>query len=73
MSKGAGWMRAILVAAVYNVLWGGGVVLFPFALFRVLGMELPNCAQIWQCIGMFVGVCGVGYARSRSTLCVTGL
>ena len=58
-------MRAVLVAAaVYNVLWGGFVVLFPLALFRVLGMELPNYPQIWQCVGMIVGVYGVGYAAA---------
>lgn len=54
-------MRAVLLA-VYNVLWGGLVVLFPFAVFSVLGMELPNYPRIWQCVGMMVGVYGVGYA-----------
>ena len=58
-------MRTVLVAAaVYNVLWGGFVVLFPLTLFRVLGMELPNYPQIWQCVGMIVGVYGVGYAAA---------
>ena len=58
-------MRIVLLAAaVYNVLWGAFVVLFPFALFRVLEMELPNYPQIWQCVGMIVGVYGVGYAAA---------
>jgi small multidrug resistance pump len=58
-------MRTILlVAAAYNVLWGGFVVFFPLALFRVLGMEPPNYPQIWQCVGMIVGVYGVGYAAT---------
>ena len=48
----------------YNVLWGGFLVLFPLALFRVLGMEPPNYPQIWQCVGMIVGVYGVGYAAA---------
>jgi hypothetical protein len=56
-------MRGVLLAAaLYNVLWGALVVLFPFALFRVLAMELPNYPEIWQCVGMIVGVYGVGYA-----------
>lgn len=60
-----GWMRAVLlVAAAYNVLWGGLVILFPFAVFDVLGMERPNYPQIWQCVGMIVGVYGVGYAAA---------
>src|SRR5215210_2716772 len=58
-------MKAVLLAAaLYNVLWGGFVVLFPFALFRFLGMELPNYPEIWQCVGMIVGVYGVGYAAA---------
>ncbi len=58
-------MKSVLMAAaIYNVLWGGFVVLFPFALFRVLEMELPNYPQIWQCVGMIVGVYGVGYAAA---------
>lgn len=60
---GVGWMRAVLLAAAaYNILWGGFVVLFPFALFRVLGMEVSYYPEIWQCVGMIVGVYGIGYA-----------
>jgi peroxiredoxin len=56
------WMRRVLVAAgVYNLAWGAAVVLFPSALFRLAGMELPRYPQIWQCVGMIVGVYGVGY------------
>lgn len=57
------WMRAILLAAgAYNVVWGAFVVLFPTAMFRWLEMPLPNYPQLWQCIGMIVGVYGIGYA-----------
>ena len=57
------WMRGVLLAAaLYNVLWGALVVLFPLALFGFLGMELSNYPEIWQCVGMLVGVYGVGYA-----------
>jgi hypothetical protein len=56
------WMRGWLVAAgVYNLLWGGAAVLFPSLPFRLLGMAQPNYPQLWQCIGMIVGVYGVGY------------
>src|SRR5439155_4555627 len=51
------WVRAVLVAAgVYNLIWGGWVVLFPTALFRWTGMAPTNYPQIWQCVGMMVGV-----------------
>jgi hypothetical protein len=69
MKESAGWVRAVLLpAAVYNVLWGGFVVLFPFAVFRIVGMELPNYPQIWQCVGTYSG----GYAVATSTRCATG-
>jgi peroxiredoxin len=57
------WMRNVLLAAgLYNVLWGAFVVLFPAALFTWLDMPQPNYPQFWQCIGMIVGVYGLGYA-----------
>jgi hypothetical protein len=52
---------ALRVAAVYNVAWGAIVVLFPLVPFRWAGMEPPNYPELWQCIGMIVGVYGVGY------------
>lgn len=56
------WMKPVLlVAGVYNIAWGALVVLFPLTLFRWLGMAEPNYPQIWQCVGMVVGVYGVGY------------
>jgi small multidrug resistance pump len=58
-------MRVVLLAAAaYNVRWGGFVILFPSAVFDLLGMERPNYPQIWQCIGMIVGVYGVGHAAA---------
>jgi hypothetical protein len=36
-------------------------VLAPELPFRLLGMDLPRYPQIWQCVGMIVGVYGVGY------------
>jgi small multidrug resistance pump len=57
------WMRRVLLAAgAYNILWGGFVVLFPAAMFRWLDMAQPNYPELWQCIGMIVGVYGLGYA-----------
>lgn len=50
------------MAALYNLLWGGWVILFPFASFDALGMARPNYPEFWQCIGMIVGVYGIGYA-----------
>ena len=58
------WMRRWLLAAgVYNLVWGIPIVLFPDIPFRLLDMpplEDPGRA-IWQCLGMVIGVYGVGY------------
>lgn len=56
------WMRLVLRAAgVYNVLWGAWVVLFPAHFWQLVKMDQPNYPFLWQCIGMIVGVYGVGY------------
>ena len=49
------------LAGVYNLAWGAWVVLFPMAAFHLAGMAEPNYPQLWQCIGMIVGVYGIGY------------
>ncbi|MEO1237094.1 MAG: peroxiredoxin-like family protein [Planctomycetota bacterium] len=49
-------------AAGYNLLWGGWVVLFPSHYFDLVGMARPVHPSIWQCVGMIVGVYGLGYA-----------
>lgn len=55
-------MRTVLrAAALYNLLWGGWVVLFPQHYFLLTGMEPANYPAIWQGTGMIVGVYGLGY------------
>jgi hypothetical protein len=53
---------ALWLAAFYNMVWGAWVVLFPQQLFEWSGMDPPRYPQLWQCIGMIVGVYGIGYA-----------
>lgn len=61
-SPAPAWMpRVLRLAACYNLVWGLFVILFPSAIFRWSGMELPRYPQIWQCVGMVVGVYGVAY------------
>jgi hypothetical protein len=55
-------MRTVLrLAGAYNLLWGAFVIVWPQELFRRAGMTPPNYPEIWQCVGMVVGVYGVGY------------
>ena len=61
------WMSHWLVAAgIYNLLWGGLTVLLPSWLFTLTGMEQPRYPFIWQCVGMIVGVYGIGYLAAAS-------
>jgi hypothetical protein len=59
-------MSVVLVlAGIYNLAWGAWAVLFPTHAFAHSGMLDPEkpllYPQLWQCIGMIVGVYGVGY------------
>ena len=54
-------MIALKLAAIYNLIWGAWVILFPNAIFNLLEMEKNNYPEIWQCVGMIVGVYGIGY------------
>lgn len=58
------WMTGtLLLAAAYNLIWGTLVVLLPEQTLAWSGFPDPaRYPQLWQCIGMIVGVYGVGYA-----------
>ncbi|MEM8906868.1 MAG: alkyl hydroperoxide reductase, partial [Bacteroidota bacterium] len=53
--------RALQLAALYNILWGAWVVLFPLQFFALTSMATPTHAVIWQGMGMVIGVYGLGY------------
>ena len=56
------WMKRVLqAAAIYNLAWGLIVIAAPLLLFQWAGMDEPRYPQIWQCVGMIVGVYGIGY------------
>lgn len=54
-------MKILLAAAVYNIVWGTLVVFKPNLFFEWSGLEPLNYPEIWQCVGMIVGVYGLGY------------
>lgn len=56
----------LLLAGIYNILWGASVILFPSFHFTMIGMEIPTYLEFWQCIGMIVGVYGIGYLIASS-------
>ena len=53
--------KSLKLAGIYNLLWGAWVILFPHSIFDWLHMERLNYPEIWQCVGMIVGVYGIGY------------
>lgn len=48
-------------AAIYNLAWGVAAVLWPEALFTLVGMPPPNYLPFWQLVGMFVLVFAPAY------------
>lgn len=52
----------LLAAAAYNLLFFAFAVLWPAGWFELAGMPVPRELYLWQCIGMIVGVYGIGYA-----------
>lgn len=56
------WMkRCLLLAAIYNMAFGVWAIFLPSSAFDLVGMARPNYPELWQCIGMIVGVYGLGY------------
>lgn len=52
----------LLAAAAYNILFGAWAILLPNAWFSISGIPAPRYPEIWQCVGMIVGLYGLGYA-----------
>jgi small multidrug resistance pump len=48
-------------AALYNLLWGAAIILFPRRSIRLLGLPETMPVPLWQVIGMLVMVYAPGY------------
>jgi hypothetical protein len=48
-------------AAVYNIVWGSAVVLFPRELSRWVALDVTGLEPLVQVVGMMVGVYAYGY------------
>lgn len=61
-AKHPNWMSNVLkAAAIYNVLFALMTLVAPFWIFDLTKATRPNLPELWQCIGMIVGVYGIGY------------
>jgi hypothetical protein len=60
-------MRTTLIlAGIYNIVWGFFAIFFTELSFSMVGMKQPLYPEFWQCIGMIVGVYGIGYLIASS-------
>ena len=59
----ARWMKVVLaLAAVYNLSWGTFLLVAPETSLWWCGFSEPmRYPEIWQCLGMVIGVYGIGY------------
>lgn len=56
------WMKFVLIAAgIYNIIWGVFTIAFPNLYFSFAEMAPTNYPEVWQCVGMIIGVYGIGY------------
>ncbi len=53
--------KTLVAAGIYNLLWGAWVIIFPYHFWNLIDLTPPNYIELWQCIGMIVGVYGIGY------------
>lgn len=51
----------LVLAGIYNLLWGSLVIIFPNHFFTLGNLPVPTYPMIWQSVGMIVGVYGIGY------------
>lgn len=58
------WIHRLFfaLAAAYNVAFATWAIAWPMAFFDRFAMDAPRYPAIWQCLGMVVGVYGLGYA-----------
>src|SRR5262245_60477161 len=56
------WRIIFVLAAVYNIAFGAWTILAPRAFFDWFDLSSPDQPWIWSCLGMVIGVYGLGYA-----------
>jgi hypothetical protein len=52
------------LAALYNVGYGAWAALRPGSFFDLFGMPPPRYPEVWQCLGMVIGLYGLLYAHA---------
>lgn len=66
-SKNTTWFKAVLfIAGAYHIIWGFSVIFFPCFWFDLAALSHPNYIQLWQFIGLYEVVFGIGYLMAAS-------
>jgi len=56
------WASLVLfLAAAYNLVWGTLACSIPTRMLAWYGIDAPDRPELWQCIGMLVGLYGIAY------------
>jgi hypothetical protein len=61
LRRRAFYRTVFFAAGLYNIAWGAFAALDPNWFFRFCGMAPLNHPEIYACVGMVVGLYGVGY------------
>ena len=56
------------LAAAYNIAFGLWTIVAPNSFFFLFDLQFPRYPAIWSCLGMVVGLYGVGYAYAARRL-----
>ena len=56
------------LAAVYNATFAAWTILWPNSFFSLFAIDPPRYPAIWQCLGMVIGIYGLGYAYAALRL-----
>lgn len=57
------WRAVFGLAAAYNIAFGAWAVVFPETVCVWFDPDPPSQPWIWSCLGMVIGVYGLGYAH----------
>jgi predicted DCC family thiol-disulfide oxidoreductase YuxK len=65
----SGWPQIVLmIAGLYNFLFGAWAIFFPKQYLNFTNINL-SAEPLWQCIGMIVGLYGLGYFIASTNIC----
>ena len=68
ISRARLYRLAFAMAALYNIAFGLWAVCWPLSFFRLFRMPVPTYPAIWACLGMVIGLYGLGYAYAAVRL-----